>query len=107
MGTKRSAKVIAKAFSARAFSASPAGCGLFRSVGRAGHQVRTFIPEGAGPVNLLFFVVIFFWSLSACSWARRDEASVSRIDPAGSTASRPKVLDAGAGRRMLFRGGEQ
>ena len=40
---------------------------------------------------------------SACSWARRDEASGSGIGPKGPTAQRPEVLDADAGRRTLFR----
>ena len=44
-----------------------------------------------------------FVLFSARFWARRGEALGSRIDPAGSTAKRPEVLDANAGRRTLFR----
>ena len=66
---------------------------------------RTF-PEGAGTVNSETGILpglIFLLAVLRRFWARRDEALGSGIDPAGSTAKRPKVLDAKAGRRTLFR----
>ena len=57
----------------------------------------TVIPEGAGPVNPaksgVLGLLIFSLPFSACSWARRGEASGSRIGPEG----RPR-----SGRRSLM-----
>src|SRR6185436_6680525 len=67
---------------------------------------RAVIPEGAGTVNSetgLLPGLIFLLAVLRRFWARRDEAVGSGIDPAGSTAKRPKVLDANAGRRTLFK----
>ena len=64
------------------------------------------IPEGAGTVNSETGILpglIFLLAVLRRFWARRDEALGSGIDPAGSTAKRPKVLDANAGRRTLFK----
>ena len=59
------------------------------------------IPVGAEPVKGTSGVLIFLFGFSARFWARRVKASGSGIGRR-PTAERPEVLDADAGRRMLF-----
>jgi len=68
---------------------------------RSGHPCRSVAgqPRQAPFLGLL----IFSFGVLRRFWARRGEASGSRIDPAGSTAQRPQVLDADAGRRTLVK----
>ena len=63
-------------------------------------RVKGVIPVGAGPVNWLFLLLIFAWWFSAGMWARRGRRR-SPGSTVGSTAQRPEVLDAVAGRRTL------
>jgi hypothetical protein len=63
---------------------------------------QQIIPERAGPVNPLLLLLILSWLFFACLW-RVEVGGGVRI-ARRVTVEWPEVL--GAGRRMLFKGGE-
>jgi hypothetical protein len=79
---------------------------LFSQVGAlAGPDWQSFLKERgrSTPKPGILLVVIFLLAVLRQFLARRGEVLGSGIDPPGSTAKRPKVLDANTGRRTLFK----